>query len=155
MIIAILTLDCWRVWYEIGIGSVQFCAIHVNQRIASTSEQPGGLMHSAEFCAQCKINQISLTNGRSGAILYARSTRPHGSRNPYRTGVDTPLQGVFLCPKFNMAFSRVDSIMVGLSGQHSVLAATCSRFSTPFKSAAHAVESIGGGYSLLRTGLPA
>lgn len=55
---------------------------------------------------------------------------------------------VFFClPKINAVLYRLKSIMAGLFGQRSALAAPCARFSTPYKSVSKHRGKCRGGYS--------
>ncbi|MBT9097667.1 hypothetical protein KFZ76_08100 [Methylovulum psychrotolerans] len=97
-----------------------------------------------------------LTAQALAAILCGRSTVPHGRGNPLlRTGEKSPLPLVaFLCASYRAALGRL-LIMAGCFGKPLRLAAPVRGISTPLQPAAHAVESMSGGYSIDRTGLPA
>ena len=73
-----------------------------------------------------------------------------GSRNPYLPGDKTPQPiAAFLCLSFSAASCRIYSVMAGLFGQRSALAAPGSGFRPHLSPPPDTVESIDGGYSLL------
>lgn len=89
---------------------------------------------------------MNLTGNPSTIILSPPISRLAGSRNPFSIGEKSPQSiAAFLCLSFSMASCRVYFVMTGCLGQRSALAGSNTRFSTPFQSVAHEVESIGGG----------
>lgn len=100
---------------------------------------------------------IGLTDCQHGAILSALS--PHvavGRENPNGTGENSPQPFVaFLCPSYCAAICRALSLWRGHFGKPHGLPHLFAVFSPQPDPAAYAVRSMIGGYSLLRTGLPA
>ena len=98
-----------------------------------------------------------LTDYYRRAILFALS--PHvavGRENPNGTGESSPQPFVaFLCPSYCAVLCRARLLWRGYFGKPNGLPHLFAVFSRQFNPVAHAVRSMIGGYSLLRTGLPA
>jgi hypothetical protein len=73
-----------------------------------------------------------------------------GIRTPFRYGEKSPrLHAAFLCPPFSTALFRAYSVMAGLFGQPSRLAAPYRGSSNPLNPVAQSFEPFGGGCFLL------
>lgn len=92
-----------------------------------------------------------LTLATSMAILFLLSQKTKaGSRNPILPGDKTPQPlAAFLCLPFSAVLCRVYSVMAGLFGQRSALAAPGSGFRPHLSPPPDSVETIAGGYSTL------
>jgi len=90
-----------------------------------------------------------LTDCACMAILFTSISRSAGRGNPFSIGVKTPQPYVaFLCASFSAAFCCVYTVMAGCLGSLRA-GRSNTRYFHPTQPVAHAVESIGGGYSSL------
>lgn len=94
---------------------------------------------------------IPLTHQSRNAILNTLSQKTKaGRRNPFLPGEKSPQPlAAFLCASFSAALCRPYSVMAGLSGQRSALAAPGSGFLPRLSPPPDTVGSIAGGYSIL------
>lgn len=85
------------------------------------------------------------------AILVPLSQKTKvGIGTPFRYGEKSPrLLAAFLCPPFSTALLRAYSVMAGLFGQPSRLAAPYRGSSNPLNPVAQSLEPFGGGCFLL------
>ncbi|PPD44366.1 MAG: hypothetical protein CTY16_12035 [Methylobacter sp.] len=173
--IADLFPDCWRVSVEGGFLSVPSVPhtqnvkggfINVISVISVIARAVRGLRRfsirhgfGAIRHAICHKHHGGLTERYRGAILSALS--PHvatGFSSSFRTGVQSPLKTVvFLCQKISASLKTPESFYYGvvilgeLNGSPHLFAALL----TLLNHATQCLAALGGGYSLLRTGLPA
>jgi len=94
---------------------------------------------------------IRLTPKNHIAILNTLSQKTKvGRRNPFSPGEKSPQPlAAFLCASFRAALCRAYSVMAGLFGQRSALAAPGSGFLPHLSPPPDTVGSIAGGYSTL------
>jgi hypothetical protein len=92
-----------------------------------------------------------LTSPKSKAILNLLSKKPKaGICNPFRYGEKSPrLHAAFLCPPFSTVVIRAYSVMAGLFGQPSRLAAPYRGIANPLNPVARRFATMGGGCFLL------
>jgi hypothetical protein len=91
-----------------------------------------------------------LTQASLASMLLSSCSSKDGSRNPFLPGEKSPQPlAAFLCTSFSAVLCRVCSIMAGLFGQRSALAAPGSGFRPHLSPPPDSVETITGGYSTL------
>ncbi len=111
-------------------------------------------MISVVTYSKAQRSPIKLTCSPLAATIPTAGSSQRGCGNPFRKGDKSPLPLVaFLCLSFSAAFGRVNSVMAGCLGSLRA-GRTLSRYFHPIQPVAHAVESIGGGYSTLERELP-
>jgi hypothetical protein len=97
---------------------------------------------------------LTLKNIKAILIQLSKKTKV-GIRTPFRYGEKSPrLHAAFLCPPFITVLLRAYSVMAGLFGQPSRLAAPYRGSSNPLNPVAQSFEPFGGGYFLLDMELP-
>lgn len=92
-----------------------------------------------------------LTDQNTRAILIPLSKKTKvGISTPFGRGENSPQSlAAFLCPVISTAFVRVYSVMAGLFGQPSRLAAPLRGSTNPLNPVARRLVPMGGGYFLL------
>lgn len=91
-----------------------------------------------------------LTVSNLSASLLPSISRSTGIGTPFRYGEKSPrFHAAFLCPPFSTGLVRAYSVMAGLFGQPSRLAAPYRGSSNPLNPVARSLEPFGGGCFLL------
>lgn len=110
------------------------------QHLSKTHILKAGLRHALDYARLSKLSLDSI--GRRNLICR------HGEKSPQ-------FLAAFLCPPFSLVKYLGCSIMAGLFGQRSALAAPCRSFRPHSSPPPDSVETIAGGYILLDMELPA
>lgn len=109
-------------------------------------QQLGNLTYCAYLNRLIKLTAALLT---ANMLSLSQKTKA-GRRNPFLPGEKSPQPlAAFLCASFCAALCRAYSVMAGLFGQRSALAAPGSGFLPHLSPPPDTVGSIAGGYSTL------